>query len=698
MAKQADGSVVLRLGDTVVLVTAVCAKKPTDRDFLPLFVEYREKFYASGRIPGGFFKREGRPGEKETLTARLIDRPLRPLFDDNWRYETQIVASVISYDGQNNPDILSMVGASAALGLSDIPFDSVISGVRVGRVDGRHVVNPTHEVMENSDMDIIVAGSDEAVIMVEGGADEVSEADIVEAVAVGHEEIKRLNNLQRELFDAVGRKEKRPNTEPVVNEDIDRIVADKFTDRVKEALRVKGKMEHYAALAAVRDEAVEALSEQFPEEEKYIKGAVHNIEKNEMRAMVVNEKVRVDGRGYADIRDISCDVGVLPRAHSSALFTRGETQSLVAVTLGTSRDEHMMDTIEGENWKNYMLHYNFPSFSVGEVGPFRGPGRREIGHGALAERALRPMLPDPEEFPYTIRIVSDILESNGSSSMASVCGGTLALLDAGVPIKRPVAGIAMGAVLEDDKAAVLSDILGAEDHLGDMDFKVTGTTEGITAFQMDVKVAGVTKEILTTALEQAKAGREHILAVMGETISKHREDISPFAPKITMIKIDPDKIREIIGPGGKIIRGIQEESGATIEVEDDGTVKVAAVDANSAEIALRRIKEITVEPEVGTIYEGTVRSVVAFGAFVEILPGKDGLLHISEIAHHRIDKVEDVMKVGDVVRVKVIEVNSDGKIRLSKKALEERPEGMPEEPERGERRPPRRGQRDRAKR
>jgi polyribonucleotide nucleotidyltransferase len=689
MAKQADGSVLLRQGDTVVLVTAVCAQSPTDRDYLPLFVEYREKLYAAGRIPGGFFKREGRPGEKETLSARLIDRPIRPLFDQDWRYETQLVAQVLSYDGENQPDVLGITGASAALAISNIPCPDIISGVRVGRVDGKFVVNPLMNEMEASDLDIIVAGSDTAVIMVEGEAKEVSEEVISEAVSKAHEQIKRLNATQRELVQAVGAKEKREVPKREVIEELDRNIADKFRDRIVEAIKIKGKQERAAALEAISSESQEAFVESHPDQEKYISARIGDLEKAAMREMILGKGVRTDGRGHKDIRPITCEVGVLPRTHASALFTRGETQSLVALTLGTSRDEQMLDTIEGENWKRYMLHYNFPSFSVGEVGPFRGPGRREIGHGALAERALKTVLPSAEDFPYTIRIVSDILESNGSSSMATVCGGSLALMDAGVPIERPVAGIAMGMVLEGDRVAVLSDILGVEDHLGDMDFKVTGTEKGITAFQMDVKVAGITTDIFNEALEQARAGREHILGEMNKSISEARPDISPFAPKITMIKIPVDKIRELIGPGGKVIRGIQEESGATIEVEDDGTVKVAAVDKASSDLALHRIDELMAEPEIGKIYEGAVKSIVAFGAFIEIMPGRDGLLHISEIAHRRIEKVEDVMKLGDIVRVKCIDINGDGKVRLSKKALEERPEGV-EEP-RGDRRPRDRG-------
>ncbi len=690
LAKQADGSVLLRMGDTVVLVTVVCNTTAAEKDYLPLFVEYREKLYAAGRIPGGFFKREGRPGEKETLVARLIDRPLRPIFDQDFRYETQIVAQVLSYDGSNQPDVLGIIGASAALAISDIPFAEVVSGVRVGKIDGRLVINPSAADMDKSDMDVVVAGSDRAVIMVEGGAKEVSEDEIIDAVSLAHQEIKRLNNLQREFVRTVGAKTKRTLPGPIAIPELDAAVEDRFGARVGKALGTVMKQDRAKALEVIRTEAIGAFAESHPDSAAYVANQFEKIEKREMREMILNHRVRVDGRGPEDIRAVTCEVGDLPRTHASSLFTRGETQSLVAVTLGTSRDEQMLDTIEGENWKRYMLHYNFPPFSVGEVGMFRGPGRREIGHGALAERALKAVIPNEEEFPYTIRVVSDILESNGSSSMATVCGGSLALMDAGVPIKRAVAGIAMGLVIEGDRVAILSDILGMEDHLGDMDFKVTGTSQGITAFKMDVKVAGVTEAILRRALEQAKHGREHILDIMNQTISTARDDISPFAPKITIMKIEVDKIREIIGPGGKIIRSIQDESGATIEVEDDGTIKIAAVDKRSSDIARKRIEEIIAEPEIDQIYEGTVRSIVAFGAFIEILPGKDGLLHISEIAHRRIEKVEDVMKLGDKVRVKVIDINGDGKIRLSKKALEERP-AHEEGDERGDdRRPPRR--------
>ncbi|HKW14250.1 MAG TPA: polyribonucleotide nucleotidyltransferase, partial [Candidatus Krumholzibacteria bacterium] len=668
MAKQADGAVVVRMGETMVLVAVVAAHQKTDRDFFPLTVEYREKFYASGRIPGGFFKREGRPGEREILTARLIDRPIRPLFDDNYMCETQVIVQPVSYDGINAPDVLGIVGASAALAVSDIPFDAFVSGVRVGRVDGQFVANPTSEQMEGSDMDVIIAGTDDAVLMVEGGCSEVSEEEMLASVRFGHEEIKKLNTLQRELVAAFGAKTKRTVEAPETFPDIDKKVNADFAGAIKKAFSISKKLDRQNALTKINEDALAKYATEFPEKESYIKGVLHDIEKKSMRAMILDEKIRLDGRGPADIRPITCEVGVLPRAHGSALFTRGETQALVVTTLGTSDDEQMLDTIDGESWKRYMLHYNFPSFSVGEVGRFGSPGRREIGHGALAERAIRPMIPPKDKFPYTVRIVSEILESNGSSSMASVCGGSLSLMDGGIPVEKAIAGIAMGLVIEDGKVEVLSDILGAEDHLGDMDFKVTGTKDGITAFQLDTKIAGISDAVMMKALHQAKLGRIHILHIMNETIAESRTDISPYAPKVTTITIPTDKIREIIGPGGKVVKRIQEESGAKIEIEDDGTVRVIAVNTESAEIALARIREITAEPEVGKTYEGEVRSILAFGAFVQILPGKDGLLHISEIAHRRLERVEEELKVGDIVKVKVLEVNGDGKIRLSRKA------------------------------
>jgi polyribonucleotide nucleotidyltransferase len=693
MAKQADGAVVVRMGDTMVLVAVVAAQQKTDRDFFPLTVEYREKFYASGRIPGGFFKREGRPGERETLTARLIDRPIRPLFDKHFMTETQVIAQPISYDGVNAPDVISLVGASAALALSDIPFEDFVSGVRVGRIEGQFVVNPTTEQIEASDIDVIIAGTDTGVMMVEGGCNEVTEEDMLAAVRFGHNEIKQLNAMQRDLKAKAGGKAKRVVEVPERLAELDGKIAKDFSDRIGQALFVAKKLDRQDALKAIQQDALAKYQVDYPEKEAYVALVLEEIEKKLMRGMILNQGKRLDGRGTTDIRPITGEVGVLPRAHGSALFTRGETQSLVTTTLGTTEDEQMLDTIEGESWKRYMLHYNFPAFSVGEVGRFGSPGRREIGHGALAERALRPMIPPKADFPYTIRIVSEILESNGSSSMASVCGGSLSLMDGGVPMKKAVAGIAMGLVIEDDRVAVLSDILGAEDHLGDMDVKVTGTADGITAFQLDTKIAGISDAVMMKALAQAKVGRLHILNEMDKTLAQSRADISPFAPKVTTIQIPVDKIREIIGPGGKIVKRIQEESGAKIEIEDDGTVRVIAVNTESAEIALGRIREITAEPEVGKVYEGEVRSILAFGAFVQIMPGRDGLLHISEIAHRRLERVEDELQVGDIVKVKVLEVQPDGKVRLSRKILLEKPEGYQEE-ERSERPHRERGDRD----
>lgn len=671
LAKQADGAVLISMGDTIVLVTAVADHTLSQKDFFPLFVEYREKLYAAGLIPGGFFKREGRQTEKETLNSRLIDRPLRPLFDENFKYETQIAAQVLSFDSENQPDVLGITGASVALALSNIPFPDLVSAVRVGKIDGQFVVNPKYSECEQSEMDIVIAGTDSAVIMVEGEAKEVSERDLAQAIMFGHGHIKKLNQLQRDFIAQVGPIEKRPIPEAVVIPELDARIEEKYFSRIKEGLKIAPKMERQNFFRSIREDAIAEFSEEYPEHKGYISGILERLEKREMRRILLTDHIRVDGRGPADIRQITCEIGILPRAHGSALFTRGETQSLVATTLGTTKDEQMLDTIEGESWKRYMLHYNFPSFSVGEVGPFRGPGRREIGHGALAERAIKQCIPAAQEFPYTIRIVADILESNGSSSMATVCGGSLSLMDAGVPISKAVAGIAMGLVMEGGTFQVLSDIMGLEDHLGDMDFKVAGTHDGITAFQMDVKIAGITEDILIQALDQARQGREHILSVMDQVLSKPREEISPYAPKITMIQIPVDKIRDIIGPGGKIIRSIQDESGATIEVEDDGTVKVAAVNKESSDKALKRIRDITADPEIGTIYEGVVKSIVNFGAFVEILPGRDGLLHISEISHKRVNTVEDELSVGDVIKVKVININGDGKIRLSKRAISE---------------------------
>jgi polyribonucleotide nucleotidyltransferase len=671
MAKQADGSVLVGEEGTVVLVTAVASKDaPSDRGYFPLFTEYREKFYAAGKIPGGFFKREGRPGERETLSARLIDRPIRPLFPDGFMYEVQVACSVLSSDQQHQSDVLGVTGASLALALSDIPFGGLLSGVRVGYKEGQFIFNPTFEEVEEGNLDLVIAGSDDAIIMVEGGAKQVSESMLVEALEFGHERIRTLNKYQREFLDGLPVPKKREVPEPVVDVQLREKLRGEYSAEIDRRCRVRGKLERDNALNELMRQAVEKHGdEENPELEKQIKDLMHDIEREIVRKMILEEKVRTDGRRYDELRDISCEIAILPRTHGSALFTRGETQSLVVTTLGTSQDEQRIDDLEGESWKNYMLHYNFPPFSVGEVGFFRGPGRREIGHGALAERAIKPVIPEDEIFPYTIRVVSDILESNGSSSMATVCGGSLALMDAGVPVSKAVAGVAMGLVIEGDSHAILTDILGLEDHLGDMDFKVTGTREGVTGFQMDVKVGGISREIMEKALEQAHKARIQILDVMDNTISKPRDSISPYAPKIVQIKIPVDKIRDIIGPGGKMIRHIQEISGAKIDVEDDGTVCIAAVDQAAGDKALEMINALTEEPEVDKVYKGVVRSIMPFGAFVQILPGRDGLLHISEIDNKRTEKVEDVLNLGDEVEVKVIGIDKEGKIRLSRKVL-----------------------------
>ena len=670
MARQADGSVLVGEAGTTVLVTAVSSKgAESDRDYFPLFVEYREKFYAAGKIPGGFFKREGRPSERETLGARQIDRPIRPMFPEGYMYEVQVACTVLSSDQEHQADVLGITGASLALNMSDIPFGAVLSGVRVGVKDGSFMMNPTFEEVEEGGLELVIAGTDDAIIMVEGEAKEISEQKLQEALEFGHDRIREMNALQREILSQCEIPEKRTFRTAEVDSGLQQRLRGDYLEEIDRRARIEGKHKRAAALSELTDQAVEKHGDESPDSEKMISSIMHDLEREVVRKMILEEKKRTDGRGYEDVREISCDISVLPRTHGSALFTRGETQSLVATTLGTSQDEQRIDALSGESWKKYMLHYNFPPFSVGEVGFFRGPGRREIGHGALAERALKPVIPADEDFPYTIRVVSDILESNGSSSMATVCGGSLALMDAGVPVKKAVAGVAMGMVKEGDRYAILTDILGLEDHLGDMDFKVTGTRDGITGFQMDVKVSGISKAIMEEALEQARRARLSILDVMDKAIDSPRSEISPYAPKIVQVKVPVDKIREIIGPGGKMIRHIQDESGAKIDIEDDGTVTIAAVDKESHDKAMEFIDMITAEPELDKVYKGKVRSVVQFGAFVEIMPGRDGLLHISEIARERIGKVEDVLNVGDEVEVKVINIDKEGKIRLSRKVL-----------------------------
>jgi len=671
VAKQADGSCVIRYGDTMVLCAAVGAQSPREGiDFFPLTVEYREAFFAAGRIPGNYFRREGRPNEKEVLTSRLIDRPCRPLFTDGYRNETQVVASVVSADPDNNPDVIAITGASCALYLSDIPFPTPVAGVRIGLIDGRYIVNPTYSEIRESRLNLIVAGTEEAIVMVEAGAQEVSESIMVEALMLAHKEINRLCRWQKELYKAL-EIEKRAVEPPVMNQEMLGEIERNYAERLRAALNTtdQEKRSSYAAVDALKKEVVEGYPEDQPETRAMAKTCFNHLKETIFRDDILNHRRRPDGRRFSEIRAITCDVGWLPRTHGSALFTRGETQALVTTTLGTKEDEQFMDDLEkGEIKRRFMLNYNFPPYSVGETGRFGSPGRREIGHGALARRALEAALPDDDTFPYTIRIVSDITESNGSSSMATVCGGSLSMMDAGVPMKAPVAGVAMGLVMEGNKYAILSDIAGAEDHYGDMDFKVTGTREGITALQMDIKIAGVNAQIMAEALEQAKKGRMYILDVMEQTMSNPREGISQYAPRIIKIKINPDKIRDVIGPGGKVIRALVEETGAKIDVEDDGTVSIATADGAAADAAVAKIRGLTAEAEVGQTYVGTVSRIVDFGAFVEIFPGTDGLLHISEIADRRIRDVRDELKEGQQILVKCIGKEGN-KIKLSRKAV-----------------------------
>ena len=676
VARQAGGAAWLQFGETVVLVTATASRSPREGiDFFPLTCDYQEKTFAAGKIPGGFFKREGRPAEKEILTSRLIDRPIRPLFPKGFACETQVIATVLSHDRENDPDVIAMFGASIALTLSDIPFNGPIAAVRVGRIGGKIVVNPATSQLADSDLNLVVAAGKDALVMVEGGAGILSESDILEALFAAHAACQPLIALQEDLQRKVG-KPKRTVVPPVVDEALAAAVKEFASPKLKAALAKSVKQERYAALDAVHDEALGKFGADSPDRAKQVAQLVDKVTKQVVRQQIVAERTRLDGRGLADIRPITCEIDVLPRTHGSALFTRGETQALVTTTLGTSSDEQKIDALVGEHYKKFMLHYNFPPFSTGEAKFLRGPGRREIGHGALAERALLPVLPDEADFPYTIRIVSEILESNGSSSMASVCGWALSLMQAGVPIKAPVAGVAMGLIKEGDEVRVLSDILGDEDHLGDMDFKITGTRDGVTAVQMDIKIGGVNREVMSQALEQARQGRLHILEKMAAAIDKPRGELSAHAPRIVTIKIKQDRIRDLIGPGGKTIRAIVDETGCKVDVSDDGTVLVASSDGVAMQKALDRIRGLTAEAEVGRIYRGTVRRVVDFGAFVEIMPGTDGLVHISQLANERVRQVTDVVREGDVIDVKVIEVDRSGKIRLSRKeALKESDQG-----------------------
>ncbi|UCG80769.1 MAG: polyribonucleotide nucleotidyltransferase [Desulfobacterales bacterium] len=672
MARQADGSVVVRYGETIVLVTAVSTDELREGiDFVPLTVEYQEKGYAAGRIPGNYFRREiGRPSEKETLTARIIDRPIRPLFPKDYRHETQVIATVLSVDNENDPDILAVTGASAALEMSDIPFAGPIACVRVGRINGDFRVNPTREELDESDINLIVAGSKDAVVMVEGGGLFVREEDMLEAIFFGHRALQPIIDLQVKLKEAVGLLN-RPTPVVEVDEDLAKDVEALAAERIKETIQIADKLERRDAMKGVKADVVAALGDRYVDHEKQVHEVLYALERRIMRDLAVTEGRRIDGRQFDEVRPITCEVGVLPRTHGSALFRRGETQALAVVTLGSMGDEQRIETLDGNVFMPFMLHYNFPPFSVGEARRLGSPGRREIGHGGLSTRAVEKILPDRDTFDYTIRIVSEILESNGSSSMATVCASSLALMDAGVPISAPVAGIAMGLVKEGDNVLILSDILGDEDHMGDMDFKVAGTRDGITSLQMDIKIQGLSKPIMQKALEQARRGRLFILDRMAETIKEPRAEISPYAPKIVSIQINPDKIRDIIGPGGKVIRAMQTETDTRIDVEDSGLVKIVAVDKEASEKALKMIQDIVQEAEVGAIYEGTVRKIMDFGAFVEIFPGTDGLVHISQLDSKRVNKVSDILKEGDKVMVKVLEVDRDGKIRLSRRAAVE---------------------------
>jgi len=675
LAKQADGSTLVTCGNNMVLVTAVSSKKPTTLDFFPLTVEYIEKFYATGKIPGGYFKREGKPTNDAVLTARLIDRPLRPSFPEGYRFETQIVATVLSADGAFPLEVLASIGASAALHVSDIPFNGPTAAIQVGRVDGELIANPTPQQMEKSDMNILVAGTRNGLLMVEGETQFISEADALAALKFGHQSLIPLLNAQDELREKMGTKAKRAFTAPQIDPEFRMKAEELLADKIAKALTIKEKQERYAAGDAAMAEAKTALLANITDKEllsirtKELSSIVEDLKYKAARGMILDKAVRIDGRDVKTVRPISCEVALLPRAHGSGLFTRGETQCLGAVTLGTGDDEQMVDALLGTQTRQFMLHYNFPPYSVGEVGRMSGTGRREIGHGNLAERALKPILPDHAKFPYTIRIVAEVMESNGSSSMGSVCAGTLALLDAGVHIKGNVAGIAMGLIKEGDRVAVLTDILGDEDHLGDMDFKVAGTTGGITALQMDIKIDSVSFAVMEQALAQAKDGRIHILNEMEKVMKAARGSISEFAPRIETIKIKPDKIREVIGPGGKVIRAITEATGVKIEIQDDGTINIASADPEATKAAIKMINDICAEAEVGKAYKGRVVKIAEFGAFVEILPNTQGLLHISEISNERIRSVTDVLKEGDVIDVKVLEVDRAGRIKLSRRAL-----------------------------
>ena len=674
MAKQASGAVFCTYGDTAVLVTAVGAKEPKDGvDFFPLTVDYEEKLYAAGKIPGGFLKREGKASEKAILSSRLIDRPIRPLFPKGYRNDVQVVATVLSVDMDNAPDCLAMVGASAALHLSQIPFMGPIAGVVVGLVDGEFVINPNQEQEEKSTLHLTVAGTADAVMMVEAGAQEVPEMVILDAIMFGHEEIKKIvaaiEEFRTEALALELAKEKVVPELKVIPEEIEAAVKEYAYDNLLEAIRIKDKHTRDAAAEAVKEEAVQHLLEQFPEQEADLRAALDGLMKYIVRRLITVDKIRPDGRAMTEVRQLTCEVDILPRPHGSALFTRGQTQILSTVTLGAAREEQILDGLDNESSKRYIHHYNFPPYSVGEARPMRGPGRREIGHGALAERALEPVIPSDEEFPYTIRVVSEALESNGSTSMGSVCGSTMSLMAAGVPIKRPVSGVAMGLIREENEFSVLTDLQGLEDALGDMDFKVAGTTEGVTAIQMDIKIAGINRAILEQALKQAHDGRMFILDAMLKAIPAVRPELSPYAPRVITMMINPDKIRDVIGPGGKVIKKIVEDTGVKIDIEDDGRVMIMSNDAEASAKAVKIIEDIVAEVEVGRTYMGKVVRITDFGAFVEVLPGKDGLVHISQLALERVKKVEDVVNVGDEIMVKCVEIDEKGRVNLSRKVL-----------------------------
>jgi polyribonucleotide nucleotidyltransferase len=672
LAKQANGAVKASFGETVVMATAVTSGQPREViDFLPLMVDYQEMYYSSGRIPGNYFRREiGRPSEKEVLSSRFIDRPLRPRFPKGYNYDTQIIASALSVDPEIDADVIAITAASAALCVSDIPFDGPIAGVRVGRIDGKFIVNPTRSQLLESDMNLIIAGSRDAVVMVEGHASTLPEEDILEAIMFAQEALQPLIDLQLELMEKAG-KPKFQVPEPERDEELEAKVRQLAAERMDQAIRIPDKMARNHAKKLLKEEVIQRLSETMPDREKEISSILKDLEKELMRKIILKERKRIDGRAFDEIRPIECSVGELPRTHGSSVFTRGETQVLAVATLGSQEDEQRIESPAGQEFKHFILHYNFTPFSVGEVRPLRGPARRDIGHGALAERALAAVMPLPEDFLYTVRVVSEVLESNGSSSMATVCGGCLAMMDAGIPIRDIVAGIAMGLILDEEsgEAIILSDILGDEDHLGDMDFKVAGTPEGITALQMDIKVSGISRQIISDALKQAKKGRDFIISKMQEVLPGPRKELSKYAPRLTDLQIKPEKIKDLIGPGGKTIKGIISDTGVKIDIDDTGTVHVFSASPEAADKAIAKIQEITREPEIGEVFEGVVKRIENYGAFIEILPGRDGLLHISQIDKKRVENVRDYFKEGDRVKVKVIDIDNQNRIKLSRKVL-----------------------------